>query len=174
MEVWHTMIHSSWIYWIWGGVFTYAHTMSLVVKSKYQYARLLSTWLCWELRFSDSPSPCNFRLELDHGKAVCVLGGRREAAVIIFWRLSYWMQGCCWGRLLFPPSRCWPYQRWLQVSIRHFADNSEVVAMKSQQPSIDFVAPHAGFQSSLQVLTHLELSPCLQQQFLDLYLPTIV
>lgn len=35
-----------------------------------------------------SPSPCNFSLELAHRKAVCVLEGTREAAVIIFWRLS--------------------------------------------------------------------------------------
>lgn len=143
----------------------------LVVKSKDQYARLLST--CWELCFSDSPSPCNFRLELVHRKAVCVLGGRREATVIIFWRLSL-DTGCFWVHLFALPS-------FLMLALPKVIPGfhqtlcwqlTEVASMKSQQPSIDFVVPHAGFQSSLQVLTHLELSHCLQQHFSDLYLPS--
>lgn len=106
---------------------------------------------------------------------LCVFWEAEEKQPSLYSEGYHWMRGVLLGASLFTlPS-------FLRLALPKMTPGfhltlcwqlTQVAAMKSQQPSIDFVAPHAGFQNSLQVLTHLWLSPLHWKHFLDLYVPS--
>lgn len=118
----------------------------------------LPTWLCWELGFLDLPSSCNFRLKLASREAVWVLGGRREAAVFMFWRLSLAPGQGFNLSLLFRCSWRWPWLPEVTSGLQWMLcwQFTEVATMANNLPysyGPTPVAIHVSFHSSLEVLT---------------------